>query len=559
MTTKNIKINVDTKDAVKETDKLAKGFDKTGDEAKQTQAEISTLTGGAGARFKGIITSIKSVALGFRSIGFAIAASGIGLVLLTIAAVTAAFKNSEGGQDKFAKLMHRIGTVTGTVVDLLADFGNFIIDLFSGEGTAMQSLKDFGKAIFDLIGLPIKNAMDTAEALGKALGSLFSGDISQAFEDLKKGVSDVKENFSQAKDVIDSATEAVKAFTLELSEEDKISQRISDNRAKATKLERDLIVERSKAERDIAQFRVDSRDRENKTVQERIAALDSVLAIQVQIADKEVEIAKIRRDATIAENNLAGSKGADLDAEAQLTAAVIQAETNRLNSSRLILQERLSLQKQFTADRLKLNAPVADGLNIEDSLIFDSKKILNEKLKELDIERRVSEEEVSRQRVVLEEKVKDAKVGIAQNTLALVGALANEGTALAKAAAVAQATISGFQGAQNAFTTASASPITTLFPAYPFIQAGLAGAFSAVQIGNILKTPNNGSGQPPSGNTNTGGRSPQAPSFNLVQGTQGNQIANSLNSQAPIQTFVVGTAVTSQQSLDRNSESNGTL
>ena len=64
------------------------------------------------------------------------------------------------------------------------------------------------------------------------------------------------------------------------------------------------------------------------------------------------------------------------------------------------------------------------------------------------------------------------------------------------------------------------------------------------------------------GGSPTGGQSGargSAPSFNLVQGTQGNQIANSLNSQAPIQTFVVGTAVTSQQSLDRNSESNGTL
>ena len=75
---KTVKINVDTGSSVKELKKLEKGVDNVGDEAKQTQASMSTLTGGAGARFKGLITSIKGVALGFKSLKFAIAASGIG-------------------------------------------------------------------------------------------------------------------------------------------------------------------------------------------------------------------------------------------------------------------------------------------------------------------------------------------------------------------------------------------------------------------------------------------------------------------------------------------------
>ena len=49
---------------------------------------------------------------------------------------------------------------------------------------------------------------------------------------------------------------------------------------------------------------------------------------------------------------------------------------------------------------------------------------------------------------------------------------------------IAQATIQGIQSVQNAFTTAAASPLTTVFPAYPFIQAAAAGANA---LGNILK------------------------------------------------------------------------
>jgi len=54
-----------------------------------------------------------------------------------------------------------------------------------------------------------------------------------------------------------------------------------------------------------------------------------------------------------------------------------------------------------------------------------------------------------------------------------------------KALQIANATVTGFQSVQSTFATASASPITTVFPAYPFIQAGFAGVFSAANIAKI--------------------------------------------------------------------------
>jgi hypothetical protein len=46
---------------------------------------------------------------------------------------------------------------------------------------------------------------------------------------------------------------------------------------------------------------------------------------------------------------------------------------------------------------------------------------------------------------------------MAQQGLQVIADAAGEGTALAKAAAIAQATISGVQGVQNAFTSANAN------------------------------------------------------------------------------------------------------
>jgi DNA repair exonuclease SbcCD ATPase subunit len=78
-------------------------------------------------------------------------------------------------------------------------------------------------------------------------------------------------------------------------------------------------------------------------------------------------------------------------------------------------------------------------------------------------------------------------VGMAQQGLGIIADAAGEGTALAKAAAIAQATISGVQGVQNAFTSANANiPATaSSFGAYPVTMAALAGVFAAANIAKI--------------------------------------------------------------------------
>ena len=50
-----------------------------------------------------------------------------------------------------------------------------------------------------------------------------------------------------------------------------------------------------------------------------------------------------------------------------------------------------------------------------------------------------------------------------------------------------------------------------------------------------------------------------APSFNLVQGTGSNQIAEGIQEQDPVQAFVVSSDVTSGQELDRNIIENSSL
>jgi hypothetical protein len=57
-----------------------------------------------------------------------------------------------------------------------------------------------------------------------------------------------------------------------------------------------------------------------------------------------------------------------------------------------------------------------------------------------------------------------------------------------KAMKIASTIMATIEGVQNAFKTAQDSPITAVVPAYPFIQAGLAGAFGVAQIAKLKAT-----------------------------------------------------------------------
>jgi hypothetical protein len=154
---------------------------------------------------------------------------------------------------------------------------------------------------------------------------------------------------------------------------------------------------------------------------------------------------------------------------------------------------------------------VNSGLSAADATKIETAKIVAGELLDVsqtlaDKQLKIDEDKAARE-LLMADALAQAKVDIAQNTLALIGAVAGEGSKVGKAVAVAQATISG--------STAQDSPITKILPAYPFIQAGLAGAFSAIQIKKILSTDPTGKTQPNLGGAGGGGGA-SAPSFNVV-------------------------------------------
>ena len=118
---------------------------------------------------------------------------------------------------------------------------------------------------------------------------------------------------------------------------------------------------------------------------------------------------------------------------------------------------------------------------------------------------------------------------------------------MAKGVAISQAIMSTYQGINKALAeTTDVTPTQTL----RFANAAAVGIAGALNVSKILSTNEAGTTSQSSPSSPT---PPPAPSFNLVQGTGTNQIAEGLqSSDAPIQAYVVSSNVSTAQSLDRN-------
>jgi len=133
---------------------------------------------------------------------------------------------------------------------------------------------------------------------------------------------------------------------------------------------------------------------------------------------------------------------------------------------------------------------------------------------------------------------------------------AKKGSKIAKGVAAAQATMNTFQGVTAALSAPTTIPDPFGTPV-KIANATLIGSMGLLNVKKILSTNEQGGGTTVGGMTPT---PPQAPSFNLVQGTGTNQIAQGLAQQgAPIKAYVVSSDVSTSQSLDRNIVSEASL
>ena len=610
----NYKINVDTKNAEKNVESLNKQVDKTAKSSKQAEGSLEGVssvadkaTGGMISGFTGAVKSIKAVNLGFKSMKFAIISTGIGALVVVLGSLAAAFASSEEGQNKFNKLSTIMGAIVGNLVDKLADLGELLIKTFEQPQAAVKKLGDLIK---ENLQNRLEGLTNLIPTLAKSIKLLYEGEFKAAATvaadsagQILWGVESITESLGDAKD-------AVTEFIDEQIEESNLAAKVADMRAKADKIERKLLVDRSKLESDIALLRLKARQENEFSAEERKQALLDAQVLEDELLDRETKALQLRAAAQTQENKFSRSNKENLDKEAEAQAAVNRQVARRANVARTLQRELNTINNQILAEAKALSAEeqklIEDRIKKEDELfkfLSEAQATAQEKeimalvakydkafelaqgnaQAELELEQAQKDQlaainekyrqeqekqnlESSKKEAEDKAKLESQKIDGVKNTLTTISNLAQlfageseeqqkKAFKVQKAVSTAQALIDTYQSATAAFKSLAGIPVVG-------VGLGIAAAAAAVTGGLLnvkqiqaqqFQGSSGGASATPSYSASTGSTS-QAPDFNVVGQSGFNQVATALGQQnnTPIQAYVVSGDVTTAQALENN-------
>jgi len=601
--TKEYNLKVNTKDSQKNVENLNEGLEKTSMDLGGVENAADRASGGMVSGFKGVISTMKGVIVGFKTMRGAIIATGLGALVIAVTSLAAAFTGSEAGQNKFAKIMGVIGALTGNIVDLMADLGEAIISVFENP---VESLKSFGKLIKDNLVTRFEGLINLIPNLGRAVEQLFKGNFSEAGKIAADSVGQVVLGVESITDTVVNATNAVKEFTAEQIKEGKAAAKVADMRAEADKIERGLIVDRSKLESEIAQLRLKSRQEEEFSAAERKQALLDAQVLEDELLDKETTYLELRRDAQLLENTFSRTNKENLTLEAEAIAAVNRQQAARANTARQVQREVNTITKQIQAEDKAIAAEAAAKEKEADAeklaaaktladlknQIRDAAAVSEDEKRALEIEKTIEHydnlielakanglvfehlekaktdkinaiktkgaEETAKTEVKWSDMTQKEKSKIAVDGLNNLASVLGTETAAGKAAAIGAATISTFQSATDSFKSLSGIPIVG--PALGAIAAAAAVVSGIANVKKITqtKTPTvagiKGGPTVSAGAIPTPAPPPAPPSLDSVSSSGFNQLADAIGEQTsePVQAYVVSNDVTTAQSLERN-------
>ena len=296
-----------------------------------------------------------------------------------------------------------------------------------------------------------------------------------------------------------------------------------------------------------------------KKLEEQLLQQENALAgFQLRVIDMDAKAAKTKQDKIdkVNADAKAKKKAADDKAEAKRKADEAQAlaEFKKFLEDKKTAEDlyNVSLLDAQTQEILSVKNKYAELLNQAKQYGEDITILEQAQQHEInEIKKKFAKEDLERQQAV-----EDAKIGLAIDG---VGALINLTSAFAKdneksqrrafeinkKLQIAQAIMQTYQGANAIFASAAANPATVLFPAQPFIAAGIAIANGLANVVNISKQQFQTS--------SPGGGGVQTPTFGGGGGGGGTpptlQPANTstLVPQQQTQVFVTETDITNTQ------------
>jgi len=310
-------------------EKAAESMENVKKETKET-AEEGTLLADFKSRFSDMTSGIKKVVTSFKTLKGAIAATGIGALLLAIGSLISYFKSSEEGSRKLAIATEALSLIFGNLMEFAGQLGEMLVWVFENP---KQALMNFVNLIKENIINRFEGLLELLPALGSAISELFSGNFSEAGKiatdavaKVTLGVEDITDKVS---DMADSAVEGFNKMSNAISEAVETATQLVDAQRALRNQQQELIVENAKLNQ---QLELQQRIAEDTTLtyEERKKALEQVGQAQVALAANVAAQAKAEEDLLKLQIENANTYEEREELETQLaeaTAARIEAQT----------------------------------------------------------------------------------------------------------------------------------------------------------------------------------------------------------------------------------------
>lgn len=293
----NFEINVDDSEAQSSIEKLTDSVSELNSEIKDTAKDSQKV----GTNLK---KSTESGAKGFKAIGTAIKAAGLGLLISAVSLIKEVFSSNQ-------KVLDTFSIALGTLSDMIRDFFSFVTDNAGSVvdwfkqifNDPVQSIKDFGQAIVDNLIERFNSFLETLGHVGKAIAELFKGNFDAAWNEAVAAAEESVDVLTGVDDTVQKVTEtvneAVDAFGNYASKTwDANAALVAlQNNAKLAAAQQARLAEQYDREAELLR---QLRDDERNTITDRIKANNDLLAVLDKQEKAELAAANAQVEAAAA-------------------------------------------------------------------------------------------------------------------------------------------------------------------------------------------------------------------------------------------------------------------
>ena len=377
MITKILEIITNTGKAEKDIENLSSEVETLNTGLEKTNTEVGGLKKG-GKAFDTLKKGAKGVAGGFRMMGTALKAAGIGLALAAFGLLKQLFEENQKVVDAFNIAFETLSIAFNDFFNYISDnvetVSGFFKKIFDDP---LESLKTLGTAIKNNLIERVKSAIDAFGFLATAMKKLFARDFDGALKAVKQAGKELVDVTTGVDNSVDKITKTVEEGVKSLTEYTKSTY----NQAKANvelKKQADLAAVANQGLIEKYDLQAESlrqiRDDERLSIEERKKANDELALVldqqeKAMLSNAQISLRAARSELKKDKNNIEFKK-AVMEAENELAAVRAQVagfrseqqsndlalskEELEMSKSKLESENNLSIErKRFNAEQIK--------------------------------------------------------------------------------------------------------------------------------------------------------------------------------------------------------------